>query len=265
MKLALVDGQRREATPDLPGKCPSCGATMVAKCGDVRVWHWAHLGKRHCDFWWEPETEWHRDWKNQFPREWQEITHQAKDGEKHIADVKTDHGWVIEFPHSYIRPEELRSRDTFYPKLVWVVDGLRRKRDRVQFLNASKEGVPVGANSAVRRVVSDECTILREWAGSHALVFFDFGDEQVLFWRLAVGANGAAYVAPFSRAEFIDIYRNGATQAVRNFDELVKDLSNLVAQYESHLRAQALKHAPRQPLRGFRRYLARREKFRRRF
>jgi len=36
--------------------------------------------------------------------------HRAEDGEKHIADVKTYHGRVIEFQHSYLKPVERRSR-----------------------------------------------------------------------------------------------------------------------------------------------------------
>ena len=181
MKFSLVNGQHQEAQPNLSGMCPACGHPMVAKCGEVKIWHWAHKRRRPCDPWWENETEWHRAWKEQFPVHWQEVVHEAKNGEKHIADVKTDHGWVIEFQHSYIKPEERRSRDTFYPKLVWVVDGARRKRDRTQFLNAWKEGMQVGGNSLVRRAFSDKCVLLREWAGSHAPIFFDFG-EEVLWW-----------------------------------------------------------------------------------
>lgn len=44
----------------------------------------------------------------------------ADDGEKHIADVKTVHGSVIEFQHSFITSEERLSRDNFYPKKVLV-------------------------------------------------------------------------------------------------------------------------------------------------
>jgi len=56
-----------------------------------------------CDNWWENETQWHRDWKNHFPVEWQEVVQIAEDGEKHIADVKTSEGWVVEFQHSYLK------------------------------------------------------------------------------------------------------------------------------------------------------------------
>ena len=128
MKYAIVGELKQEAEPGLSGECPVCEATTIAKCGEKNIWHWAHKGKRNCDRWWENETEWHRDWKNQFPVEWQEVVQIADDGEKHIADVKTDQGWVIEFQRSYIKPEERRSREAFCGNMVWVVDGLRRKK-----------------------------------------------------------------------------------------------------------------------------------------
>lgn len=162
MKSALVDGQRQAAQPDLSGECIGCGRPTVAKCGEVRVRHWAHKGQRRCDPWWENETEWHRAWKDQFPAAWQEIVHHAGDGGRHIADVKTGDGWVVEFQHSRIRPEERRSREAFYSRLIWVVDGPRRKRDRAQLINAWEEGVPLGGNSLVRRVFSDDCGLLRD-------------------------------------------------------------------------------------------------------
>ena len=94
MRFALVNGQRQEAQPNLSAKCPTCDQPMVAKCGEVRISHWAHQRTLLCDPWWENETEWHRAWKGQFPESWQEVVHQADNGEKHIADVKTDQGWV---------------------------------------------------------------------------------------------------------------------------------------------------------------------------
>lgn len=149
MKFALVNGERQEAQPSLSGKCPICGDPMVAKCGEVKIWHWAHQGTRTCDPWSENETEWHRDWKEQFPLHWQEFVQRAENGERHIADVKTDGGWVIEFQYSYLRPDERRSRNAFYGKLVWVVNGVRRKRDQVQFVNAWNEGGRVGNGEVV--------------------------------------------------------------------------------------------------------------------
>lgn len=233
MKFALVNGQRQEAQTNLSGECVACGRPMVAKCGEVRVRHWAHKGHRLCDPWWENETEWHRDWKDQFPADWQEIVHAAGDAERHIADVKTGDGWVIEFQHSYLRPDERRSRNAFYPKLIWVVNGKRRKRDAVQFLNALNDGLRIGP---VRRAFSDECVLLREWAGSNAPIFLDFGG-QVLWWLFARSTDGSTYVAPYSRARFIESHCRGATELAQEFDEFVNDIPKLIADYESGLRA----------------------------
>lgn len=128
MKYALVCGKKAEASKGARGVCPSCGSNLIARCGPFKVNHWAHHGTRNCDPWRENETEWHRSWKGYFPVEWQEVVHKSDNGEKHIADVKTEQGWVLEFQHSFMNPEERLSRNNYYPNLVWVVDGLRRQR-----------------------------------------------------------------------------------------------------------------------------------------
>ena len=142
MNLALVDGERREAQPRLSGKCCFCDGAMIPKCGNIRAPHWAHRAIRSCDPWKEPETDWHRDWKNKFPREWQEFIQWSDAGEKHIADVKTESGVVLEFQHSHLHQDERKARENFYRKMVWVVDGVRLKRDRAQF-SASVEAATV--------------------------------------------------------------------------------------------------------------------------
>ena len=137
MRFALVNNKLLEARTGLQGFCKGCARSVIAKCGTRRVHHWAHLGNKMCDSWWEPETEWHRAWKNNFPSEWQEIF--LKDlitGEKHVADVKTPGGLVIEFQHSHIDPKERTTREEFYKKMVWVVDGTRLKKDFLRFAKA---------------------------------------------------------------------------------------------------------------------------------
>ncbi|WP_425595275.1 competence protein CoiA family protein [Pseudophaeobacter arcticus] len=41
------------------GECPYCGSEMIARCGQVKVHHWAHKSTENCDPWWENETNWH--------------------------------------------------------------------------------------------------------------------------------------------------------------------------------------------------------------
>ncbi|MBC8883345.1 hypothetical protein H9X57_07610 [Flavobacterium piscinae] len=140
MKFAIVNGIKSEALKGIKGICPSCGSELIAKCGVQKINHWAHKNTRTCDSWWESETEWHRSWKNNFPIEWQEfILFDTQTKEKHIADVRTENGLVIEFQHSHITPQERYLREKFYKNMVWVVDGTRLKRDYPRFFKEWKK------------------------------------------------------------------------------------------------------------------------------
>ncbi len=101
----------------------NCEREVVAKCGDVRIWHWAHLGKLECDHWWEPETEWHRSWKSMFPRDGRKSYMSLIVASATLQDVKTPAGLVVELQHSPIAPEERLSRESFYKSMVgwWTV------------------------------------------------------------------------------------------------------------------------------------------------
>lgn len=230
MKFALIDGEKSEATKESKGFCPSCGSELVARCGETNVNHWAHKGSRNCDPWWENETEWHRSWKDNFPKEWQEKVHiDEKSGEKHIADVKTDSDWVLEFQHSHINPEERVSRNSFYPKLVWVIDGVRRQRDKTNFHRILEENSIRSDAPRLKRIIRpDDCKPIKEWHESDAFVFLDFQDvdkyNQLIIWFLFPKVANEAYLWPITRAEFIELHCNN------KFDEVVeKTISPCIA------------------------------------
>lgn len=136
MRFAIVNTNRAEAEPGLNGLCSGCNQPVIPKCGTKRIPHWAHRSDKNCDRWWEPETAWHRAWKDNCPREWQEkFLPDPKTNEKHIADVCTSTGLIIEFQHSHIEPKERIARENVYQNMVWVVDGRRLKLDYHRFLN----------------------------------------------------------------------------------------------------------------------------------
>ena len=222
MKFALVNNERQEAQPGLEGKCLGCGNPMVAKCGEVRIKHWAHKRRSKCDSWWERETEWHRNWKNQFPEEWQEVTHVAEDGEKHIADIKTSDGWVIEFQHSHIDIDERKSRDNFYEKLIWVVDGKRRIGDQKKFFkvlgNISGRWVTNEKHPEIQTTLP-EGSLLLNWIDCDSHVFFDFGQEE-LWWLLPKSQSHYAYLLPISRSKFINIHLSQEGDKSKGFGSL---------------------------------------------
>ncbi|MCQ8230571.1 competence protein CoiA [Pectobacterium carotovorum] len=123
VQYSLVGTRRSEAFPGGKGVCPFCKAPTVAKCGPRVMHHWAHIGRKKCDPWWENETEWHREWKSLFPENCREVIHIAPDGEIHRADIKTSSGIVIEVQHSAMTDAERTSREVFYKNLIWVLDG----------------------------------------------------------------------------------------------------------------------------------------------
>lgn len=106
--------------------CPFCQSELIGKCGEVYVWHWQHTQNSACDSWKEGETEWHRNWKAQFPEEWQEVII-TKENEKHIADIQTKDGLIIEFQNSSISRATIREREAFYDDMIWVINAEKFK------------------------------------------------------------------------------------------------------------------------------------------
>ena len=128
MQYALVNGLKSGPKKGLKGICADCGAEMLAKCGDMKLHHWAHRVNSNCDSWWETETEWHRNWKNCFPEHYREVSFlDTKTNEYHRADIHTPADITIEFQNSALALSELQARNNFYGRIIWVVNGVKFK------------------------------------------------------------------------------------------------------------------------------------------
>ncbi len=132
MQYAKLNGLRRTAEPKLKALCEHCNGEVLAKCGSKIIWHWAHISVESCDSWYEPETLWHRNWKNKFGSEYSEKS-LVKDGERHIADVLTKDNIVIEFQNSPISAETIRAREAFYDRMIWIINGAHFKKNFTYF------------------------------------------------------------------------------------------------------------------------------------
>ncbi len=178
MRSAIVEGQKSAPRPGLRGHCLSCGSDAVARCGKYVGWHWAHKSRVHCDPWWESETQWHLNWKGRFPAECQEVVLQDTQGEKHIADIRTPKGIVIEFQRSTIHPDEVDAREAFYQRMIWVVDGTKNDFDATYFGLSVSESDENGLR-ALHWMGRGK--LFHRWM-SHKPVFIDFGKSG--FWRV---------------------------------------------------------------------------------
>jgi competence protein CoiA len=217
MLWADIENVRSAPAPGLRGSCPVCARTVVAKCGTQRIHHWAHIGERLCDRWWEPETQWHRTWKLKFPESWHECILHDAEGEKHIADVRTPDGVVIEFQHSYLRSEERAARELFYRDMIWVVDGTRLQRDLPRFIQGARELRSIGKGVFAHPFPYE--LLPKNWLGCTAPVFFDFGAPadsaaaalvQARLWCLLPQTGHQAIVLRLTREVFISIAQEKA-------------------------------------------------------
>lgn len=252
MKMALVNGERREAVKDLMGVCEGCKQQVIPICGLKRVWHWRHKVDCECDRWWENEGPWHRAWKDNFPKECQEIIIRKHETEEwHRADVQTKDGYILEFQHSLLKADDRQARNIFYgEKLVWVVDGLRRPADKAQFDEFLSYARPINNSSQILSLhpFIEQCSILKEWSDCHSLVFFDFGSAVPLWCLLPRSKKGNHYAVEYSRQSFIDLHNNSLNG--KAFSDLIAHLYATVFVHEypeaaSSIKLNQVQSAPR--------------------
>jgi hypothetical protein len=116
MLIAVVDNNKRSKVQirGQRGYCPKCESEVIAKCGKINIWHWAHKVKQECN-WYSSESDWHREWKSLFPQEKIEVylKHNRAD-----AIDKTNRIW--EFQNSYLSGDEIQERENAYECLVWI-------------------------------------------------------------------------------------------------------------------------------------------------
>lgn len=216
MLIALTENSRRSPSPGLKGAvCPCCESEVIARCGPERAWHFAHKAKSVCDSWKEPETEWHRSWEGLFPEDWREVIgHDAANGEKHVADIRTVHGLTIEFQHSSLHHEERAAREAFHGNMLWMVDGTRLLKDVPRFLEARASFREVW-KQGVFLCAFPEDAFHKQWLHSRVPVFFDFRGKLVeerhapirdLLWcLLPYRVAGRAVVLAVTTATFVGL------------------------------------------------------------
>ena len=169
MNWAEVDGARSMPAPGMVGRCPACQGEVIAKCGEIVSWHWAHKVK-DCDFWSEPESEWHKMWKSLFPEQWQECSIGP-----HRADVVTPLG-IIEFQKSFLQSHEIRKREEFYRVMTWVVDASGWQLRRSDSLGPRQRTAATGFFIWRRP--------RKTWLAATAPVYFDIGTSHPFLYRI---------------------------------------------------------------------------------
>jgi competence protein CoiA len=184
-----VFGSKIPAAPGVDGWCPACQEKMIAKCGEIKIWHWAHINGTDCDDWHEPMTQWHLDWQNEFSFDLQEVV--ISRGENtHRADVKLSGGVVLEFQHSPINPDDIKARELFYQKMIWVFDVIE-PRASGRFVVNRKKGFDTFTWKQSKKSIGF-CT---------RAIVFDIGKGEVLTVSKLYPATSSEFVSSSSNPE----------------------------------------------------------------
>lgn len=222
MFLARLDNELIFPTKNNKARCPLCDAEVIAKCGDINIHHWAHKKAESCDSWTEPETYWHKSWKESFPIQNREFVFK-RDGKKHFADLYTDSKIVIELQNSSISSKTIEERENFYgEKMLWVING-GIYRERISFL---VDGDPVDeennhsyqtfirlCHNKVNEYLDTNKEFefywdypIRSWKNAKRPVFIDFNEKHILWFTKGIG-EGSGKFRVYSKKEFFKKYK----------------------------------------------------------
>lgn len=155
--------------------CGDCGSTLIAKCGSINVWHWAHESGSDCDPWHEHETDWHLRLKEICLERWQGAETEKtihKNGSYHRADIFLWHpvpdlSLVIELQHSSISPTEIQEREAFYGRMVWIFDVCDIAGERF-FLENRETHYVFQWNHAKKSLLACSCPVILHYQNSAA-------------------------------------------------------------------------------------------------
>ena len=181
MLFALLNNKRVQPSRNINGAvCPLCRTEMTAKCGEIRVHHWAHKNKINCDHWLEDDSPWRWSWMGRFPDDWCEhvITHE---GEKHLADIQTPKNTIILLHQSRLTPEIVREREKFYQTPVWILNAGRFKNHTKRLLShfEKKHFRQFGIEKNVYFLSCFyEDTLPQAWLKAQFPIFLDFSESK---------------------------------------------------------------------------------------
>lgn len=147
---------------------------------------------------------------------------------------------MIEFQYSFLKPEEQKSRNNFYEKLIWVINGKRLKGDEKKLAVGLARGVNF---DGFYRIPISNCFSLSDWSDKHTLVFFDFGEsvthlEKSDLWLiLPKHSDSVVYVKRFSKIDFFDFFLHESSEKAKNFEHLLENWPILAQRYDQQFEA----------------------------
>jgi len=129
--------ERIRATKNAAAVCPECKESLIPKCGDIKIWHWAHKHESNCWYSAHPMTLFHLAWQDLALKQGYDVEVNFKDDSGkiiHRADILTKDNRIIEIQHSDISSKEMIQRSEFYKSkqlpVDWIIDDNKRYKEK---------------------------------------------------------------------------------------------------------------------------------------
>jgi len=220
MLYAILNNEKIPATPKALAKCPLCQMEVFSKCGEINIWHWSHKKHESCDNWYEPETQWHLNWKEVFGKDRTEIVI-IKDGIKHFADIQSENYVIIELQNSPLKNNAIRQREEFYgERMLWVINGtsfifnFRMYEDsflkdwmRFQDGYVNLKTGEFQSNIVIKRNIKFEWSYARKsWQDANRPIFIDFGGDSIFRVLKGMGTSSGIGIK-VKKSSFVQKYK----------------------------------------------------------
>lgn len=113
---ALAD--QPDLYPGARGRCVDCDGILIAKCGEINRWHWAHEADGSTCTGSDGESAWHLAWKA-WATQYGARTEVASG--QHRADIIWPDGGVYELQSNYLNPVDIQNREEYWgDRLTWI-------------------------------------------------------------------------------------------------------------------------------------------------
>lgn len=180
MLLANQNGElvRPEETGQR-ASCPTCENEVIAKCGDVRIDHWAHANTvSKCNL--RDETVWHRMHKKRLLDAGHDIDQpKSMDGEARVIDGRVDDVLGVEFVRTPPQPEEIRLMEDMHGPMVWVLQR-EHSYDKFQFGRSWDDGTELPSDDEHFYWKRGPKRLLE--VGQH--LYLDFAEKKGELWEV---------------------------------------------------------------------------------
>jgi hypothetical protein len=208
---------------------------MISKYGTGL--HHPHFAHRHgviCDSWYEPESDWHINWKNTVPINQREVTVIKKDGTRHIVDIQTPKLKIaVELQYSSLSPSDRDERISFYKKIIFLIHGSQLRTAK----NIEIELLQTGCSASLS--ATPEPWITKP--PFNFPLFFDFCNDTLLHVKSMDRTNGSTTIIQgsiLSKEKFISTILNNPylnyESLLPGYECILKDMFDWMYQDESN-------------------------------